>query len=273
MADDTKDGELDRSRVQAPEACALDRDAAPSSAGVASHVHAVTATENARAAPEPVARSRTRTFDTSDNEVARALREQYTPQARSYLRRFAEHRVHMMRANGRPCPPPKEYAVELVHDAYVDTLIGERAWDHERVSLVEHLRGVITSRTSNEIKTGRKYTSLEAPIAANENDDATDEPVTLADRLHASSGDLTALRVAALLTRTCAELRAATDDRDCNRILHQWENGIVEREDVMLLTELDATAYRRARDRLFYLADNLPDELRQLVRDYLRSAS
>jgi hypothetical protein len=221
----------------------------------------------------PVASSRTQTYETSDDELARLLREQFTPQLNTALRRYAEYRARMVRAAGRACPPPPQYARELVHDAYADTWCGERTWDPERCSLVEHLRGVIDSRTWNEIKSPRQYASLDARPIANDNEDrAGDERLALADTLSSSAGDISTVALPALVARTCHALRQAAKERDCIDIVRAWELGFIERDEICALIGIDEAAYRRARARLLYIAGDLPDELRQLVRDYLRSA-
>lgn len=274
MPDDTQDGELDRPRVYAPETSALEHDAAPASSGAALHVRVVTDIDDTQA-PHPVTCSRTRTFETSDAEIEHALRTQCTPQVLNELHRYAYQQARIMSQYARSCPPPRQYARELVHDAYADTLCGDRTWDPRRVSAFDHLRGVIDSRISHEIRAARRYTSLDAPPVANDNDPHSNNVApALVDRLAgASSGDASSLLLAGHMVLTCQELRQATNDRDCLKVLRAWERGFVERDEVIELTELDPAAYGRARKRLLYLANDLPDELRQLVRDYLRSAS
>ncbi len=229
--------------------------------------------DSAAASPELVASSRARTFETCDDELARALREQFTPRVNTELRRHAEYRARMVRAAGRTCPPPPRYARELVYDAYADTWSGERAWDPTRCSLAEHLRGVIDSRTWNELKSRRQYTSLDARPIANHNEDRVgDDRLALVDKLTAACGDTSSVAFPALVARTCHALRQATKERDCIDIVRAWELGFLDRDEILALTGLDEITYRRARSRLFYLAGDLPDELRQLVRDYIRSA-
>ena len=91
-------------------------------------------------------------------------------------------------------------------------------------------------------------------------------------RKKSSQGDISAVVLPALVARTCHALRQATKERDCIDIVRAWELGFIDRDEILALTGLDEAAYRRARGRLFYLAGDLPDELRQLVRDYIRSA-
>jgi hypothetical protein len=267
-----KDGDgSDRPGGAPPEASALEVTAASSSASM--RVHAMTDVDSAPVSSETVASSRTQTYETSDDELARALREQFTPRVNTELRRYAEYRARMVRAAGRVCPPPERYARDLVHDAYADTWSGERTWDPERCSLVDHLRGVIDSRTWNEIKAPRKHVSLDARRIANDDDDRVGhELLELEDKLPAPYDDISAVVLPALVKRTCHALRQAATERDSLDIVRAWELGFIERDEICALTGLDEAAYRRARSRLLYIAGDLPDELRQLVRDYLRSA-
>lgn len=271
---DTQDGESDRTRVPAPEANKLDRDTSPVSEAVAPDAPTATGGDDVHAAPDPLSRSPTRTFETCDDELARAIREQWTPALVSELRRHAERRARMVRASGRPCPPPRQYARELVNDAHADTWCGDRAWNPKRCSLLDHLRGVITSRTWAEIVAARQNMSLDARPVANDNGGRSgDDRPALVDRLSSSSGDISSVMLPALFARTCDELRRVTNEHDCIAIVRAWELGFFERNEVMDITGLDEVAYRRARVRLFYASGDLPDELRRLFRDYLRSAS
>ncbi|HTR52009.1 MAG TPA: hypothetical protein VMJ10_14945 [Kofleriaceae bacterium] len=228
--------------------------------------------DSAPVSSEPVASSRTQTFETTDDELARALREQFTSRVNTELRRYAEYRAHLVRAAGRVCPPPARYARELVNDAYSDTWSGERVWNPERCSLLDHLRGVIDSRTSHEIQSPRQYSSFDAqPITNDDDDHAGDGRLALAETLPSSSGEAGSVFLPALVARTCHALRQAAKERDSIDIVRAWELGFIERDEVCALIGLDEAAYRRARNRLLYIAGDLPDELRQLVRDYLRS--
>lgn len=263
---ETPDGDgSDRSWVPPPEDTTLETSTTSSS------VH--TTDGRSPVASEPVATSRAQTYETCDDDLTRSLREQFTPLVNTQLRRYAEYRARMVRAAGRVCPPPARYARELVHDAYADTWSGERTWDPERCSLVDHLRGVIDSRTWNEVKPARQYVSLDARPIANDNEDRVgDERAALMEQLSASSGDTSSMALPALVARTCHALRQATKEHDCIDIVRAWELGFIDRHEILALTGLDEATYRRARGRLFYVAGELPDELRQLVRDYLRSA-
>ncbi len=270
---DTKDGDgSDWPAVKPPEAGAHEHEATLTSSSLETSVH--TPTDVDHVPPELMARSRTRTLEAAcDDELARELRVQFTSQLNTELRHHAEYRARMVRAAGRACPPPARYARELVHDAYTDTWSGERAWDPLRCSLAEHLRGVIDSRTWNETKVSRQYTSLDARPIANDNEDrGGDDRLALLDKLSASHEDISSVALPALVARTCHELRQATREHDCIAIVRAWELGFIERDEILELTGLDDAAYRRARGRLFYIAGDLPDELRQLVRDYMRSA-
>jgi len=210
-------------------------------------------------------------------EMRQELAKQWTPQIAIDLQRYAELRASIVKKRGIVCPRLTDYARELIHDAYVDTWSGERSWDHKRYSLLDHLRGVIMSRTWNEVRSARQFVSLDAPAAAssatNENAPSSDDSAALVDRFSSSSGDVGAVAFPAIVERLCNELSQVTEDRDCLVVARAWQRGFIQRDEVMEVTALSEQAYRRARRRLVAASENLPDELRELVRDYLRSAS
>ena len=210
-------------------------------------------------------------------EVLRALREQWTPQVIYDLQLYAEQRARMVRASGRPCPPPAQYARELVHDAHADVWCGVLVWDPSRCSLFIQLRAAIKSRTFTEIKNARRFMSLDVRSANDggpDDDDHSDESIQVRDTGEGEVECVGPVVFPALLARVCAELRqTAYHDHDCLVIVRAWERGFIDRDEIMEITGLDPIDYKRARERLFYASTNLPAELRQLVQHYLRSAS
>ncbi len=206
-------------------------------------------------------------------EVLVALRDQWTPPTVRDLHRYAEQRARMVRVSGRACPPPGQYARELVHDAHADTWCGDLTWDPDRCSLAMHLRGVIKSRTWTEIQKAPRFVSLDGR-PANDSDPADGSPIQVHVALSASSGNVGPVVFPLLVARVCAELhKTAYEHHDCFALVRAWERGFTEREEIMEITGLDPVSYRRARKRLFYASSNLPASLRQFVQDYLRSAS
>jgi hypothetical protein len=222
---------------------------------------------DARDVIDAVARAFRDAADAHLERIRRALGTRLTPELVEEVQAYAEERARLVRECGRPCPRITTYARELIEDAYADTWTGDLAWDPDSCSLATHLRMAIKRRTWREIERSPKFVSLDTK-PSNDNDAA---PVALVDTF-ASSGDISTLRIAALVAQLSDELgRATVGDRDCAAVLRAWQRGLVEREEILLLTGLSANAYKRARKRLMYAASNLPTELRQLVQDYLRS--
>jgi len=202
--------------------------------------------------------------------VRRVLAATLTPELLEDVQRYAEQRAAKVRRTGRPCPRRlNDYARELLDDAYTDTWTGDLAWDPDACSLATHLRMAIKTRTCKEMEKAPRYVSIDANVE-NKNEDGTG-PVPLVDTF-ASSGDLSSIQMAAYVAQVCKELaQASAGDLDCLAVLHAWQRGLVDREEILRLTGLTASAYKRARNRLMYAASDLPTELRQLVQDYLRS--
>lgn len=234
-----------------------------------------TATAGNASTPQQVLEAVERAFreaaDAHLERVRRALTSAMTPQLIEDVEKFAETRAKMVKKTGRPCPRPEHYAKELVQDAYTDTWLGDLAWEPDLCPLDTHLRMAIKDRTRKQVTRAPKHVPIDAPLGSTANEDG--EPVVVAD-VFASSGDLSAIRTAALVGEVCRELAQATAaDLDCLDVLRAWQHGLVERNEVRRFTALSPAAYKRARHRLMYAASSLPTELRQLVQDYLRSAS
>ena len=204
-------------------------------------------------------------------ETLAAFRAQWTPQAMCELLEYAERRARMVRVSGRACPPPAQYARELVHDVHAFTWSGELSWDPNRCSLVTHLRRAIKSRTRHEIDQAARRISLDVHAAAEEREGPK---ITSRDALASSPDAVGPLVFPALVARVCDELHeAASKYPDCVAMLRAWERGVIERDEVLEVTGLDEAAYHRARQRLLYASRTLSSELRRLVQEYLRSAT
>lgn len=208
-------------------------------------------------------------------DVLGALRREWTPQALRNVLLYAKQRARMVRQTGRACPPQKEYARELVHDAHADTWSGELVWDPSRCSLVMHLCAAIKARTWREIQRAARFTSMDEPPATNDDGLTEAEPDDPRERF-SSSPDAAGPAVVfpALIARVCDALRnEARGDPPFLAILGAWERGFTDRDEIMEITGLDKSAYDRVRKRIVYVAARLSLELRQLVRDYLSSQS
>ncbi len=203
-------------------------------------------------------------------EILRALDEQYTDAVRDAAHRYAEQRATRVRRAGWPIP--KNYAEELVHDAFASIWLGARRWDPQRTPLHYQLCSIIKDRTWHEIKRAQQRQHLAFDLVAN--DDALDGEVESALVAGASAGDLSAVVLAALTLRVAEALRQlARDDDEARAILGAWEQGFIEREEVMAVTDLTDHAYDAARQRILRLAKRLPPELREAAHDLLRRVS
>lgn len=216
-------------------------------------------------------------------DVQRALAEQYTDVVKRQVERFAKERALLVRRAGIAIPRLKDYAEELAHDAMVSIWSGARRWA-PTVPLMPHLCNLIKDRTWHEIQRAVRHPRVSFDLAANDSDDALDlEPVVheihpaggdVETSLAASRGDLAPIRIARLAREVVDALRQlARKDDDVRRILAAWELDIFEREEVMVVAELDAHAYDAARQRIRRLARRLPPDLREAALDLLRSAS
>lgn len=202
-------------------------------------------------------------------DVHRALREQYTDDLRKEAKRYAESRMPMVRRAG--IPAPKNYPDELVDDAITDTWLGEAPWDPQSCPLLVHIRGVIKTRTWLEIRRALRFERLSIDVPEDHPTWAKYIEPALA---HASFGDCRAILLCSMTATVCAELRRIDlADVDAHATLECWENGFVERNEVMMLTGLDENSYKAARKRILARAKRLPAELYDVLLDILRRAS
>lgn len=181
--------------------------------------------------------------------------------------RYARQRAVLVRRSGARID--NLYPRELVQDALADTWIGEVVWDPTRCSLLDHIRGVIRSRSWKDAIGARRFRHFcfgtdDSP-AAREVDEA---------QRHGTVGNVSPIVLAGLTASVTSGLqRLAQGDRAATAILGAWAAGLTERDEVMLHTGLSGTEYKAARARLTYLVMSLPQSLREVVRVRLRSAS
>ena len=204
----------------------------------------------------------------------RALAEQTTPELKRQAREYARGRLKLLRWAG--IPVSKVYPRELVDDAHADTWSGVSIWDPSQYSLLEHLRQVIKRRTWLEIRRGRRISVV--PLHEPANDEAISEQIVSEDveraLAEASHGNCSPIVLHAMLARICQELRPQVSrDHEAAAVVQCWEDGAIDRNDVMDFTGLTEAAYERTRQRLLYTIRHLPSELREVAQDLLRSAS
>jgi hypothetical protein len=199
-----------------------------------------------------------------------ALKEQATPELMERLVRYAQTRARMVCRAGRPVS--ETYAEELVHDAHADTRLGLLPWDPFQCErLEEHLGRAIKKRTWKEIRHGLRVPFVALHEAAN---DETVSPHVERALANASQSECNPIMLDSMATTACRQLRLLLPlDHEIAAVMRCWEDGIVERDEVMKLTGLTAAAYKRARRRLRYMSRHLPFELREAAQDLLRCAA
>ena len=185
------------------------------------------------------------------------------------LLKFAQWRVQLMRNAG--IPASNAHARELVDDVHADTCVGDLPWDPVKCKLRVHLIKAIMKRTWQEIRHTHHVSVVLLHEAAN---DETLAPQVEKALSHVPRFDFNPTQMYALAATACQQLRGlAPRDEATAKILKCWEEGHVEREEIMKLTGLSAADYVRARKRLLYASRSLPSELRETAEDLLRSAS
>lgn len=222
--------------------------------------------------------------DTSDDEpvpaspspdVLHAFRDQLTPELIKAARRYARQRAKLVREVRRRIDPL--YHLELVQDALGDTWRGTVRWDPARRSLLDHVRDVIRQRTFNDRRRAGVYQHVSMHHSPVANDEVSMTGLTIEAEMaqaHGSGAVPSPAIVATLLDQVVLELhRLAARDLDARAILGCWAKGITDGSEVMDLTGLAENDYRKARQRILYLARHLPPELRDAAEDTLRSAS
>jgi hypothetical protein len=200
-------------------------------------------------------------------DVRRAIDLQHTADMRKEAKRYAEWWIPMMKSVGVPIP--RRFAEELVHDAITATMLGESdPWDPDSCTLLMHVRGLIKKRSCKEIRHRTRVKRVEIGP-----DTETDVERSLRDA-HGSVGDVSPILLCGLVRSVCTELRTiAPEDRDAASMLECWENGFVEKREVMMLTGFDDEQYKRVRDRILSRRHSLPSHLvRAAHRVFDRSA-
>ena len=201
---------------------------------------------------------------TQQTSSRHAFQEQATPAlSRAALRYARQRTILVRRAGGRI---DNLYPRELVQDALTDTWMGTVSWDPGRCSLLDHIRGLIRSRTWKDATGARRSPHLSVTS------DTTAE-VDTAWR-HATTGSISPVVLAALTASVVRDLRRLADgDPAATAVLDAWRDGLIERDEVMKRTGLAERDYKAARARLAYLVSSLPQSLRETALTHLRSAS
>jgi len=137
-----------------------------------------------------------------------------------------------------------------------------------RCSLLEHLRGLIRSRTWKDATGARQRPHVSI--------DWDEDLITEVDdaHRHGTQGNVSPIVLARVAATVVQDLqRLAAGDAAVTAILAAWEEGLVDRDEVIERTALTDKEYKAARARLTYLVLSLPQSLRESARTVLRGKS
>jgi hypothetical protein len=195
----------------------------------------------------------------------RAFNAQATQATYRAAVKFARFRARLIEMAGKKAD--RAYVQELVHDAFGDTWAGDPPWNPESCSLLDHVRGLIRHRSWKDAQWLRRHPHV--PLSE------CDERAAIRAK---SSHGIDALPQSSpiMLAEMTAEVvgllrRLARGDDEVTRILDAWQDGHVDRVDVMVATGLSPSAYKATRARVAYLVQNLPQSVRDRAIDILRS--
>jgi hypothetical protein len=135
-------------------------------------------------------------------------------------------------------------AEDLVQTAIVKTLDATRTWNHENTALADHLKDVIDSCASIELKHAHKFPALH--IEAEQDRDAIEAEVARAmAHLHRSANAMHAWKKAA-----AALADAARRDAGLRKVLDAYAAGARTRHEVMALSKMTKLGYAAAYARI-----------------------
>ena len=195
-------------------------------------------------------------------EMLEAFERQLTDPVLERLLSFAKRRVEMLvKAGVRRTPKDADM---MVRDAITDTLTRVVRWEPERVSLEQHLRLVMKTRSLNRLRQVKRtpHKSME---------DSVDGEITVAAASAARAArPQETIEINEVAQRVMSTVRErAAGDADVARLLDAYADGCCERGEVIARTGMTATAYVNARRRLDRMLAALPDEIEENVRDTL----
>lgn len=162
---------------------------------------------------------------------------------------------------------------DRIHAAVMKLLDGDRIWDPSRVDLCGFLLGVIASDLTSELRRSKMAPQISIHDArGSREDDYTGErcddsgtesrasvengwPVPLAVE---SVDDAWSLAMSYLHRRTGTDAHLLA-------LLGAWEEGVLQKRDVMKLLNWSASTYKRAYQRLLALAADADENVREAI--------
>ena len=131
-------------------------------------------------------------------------------------------------------------------DALTDTWLGDVTWDPAKAPLDLHLKRVIRSRTSMTMKHLTRFPRVAAHAPR------LDLEREMSDAMEAERTTGPAADLGAFMDGVVGTLyMLGADDDDVLRILDCFNDGLVDRRDILRATKMTATTYHNARRRLF----------------------
>jgi hypothetical protein len=197
-----------------------------------------------------------RTSDTKrDGKWEAAFLAQLTHELADKVAAFAKRRAqYIERKTGTRDP---NLASELYEDALGDTWAGTVTWEPRKASLELHLKRVIKSRTSHELQRIERFPTV-----------AADRPSIGLEREMSCALAVERSRVDPEQTKTRVDdlmeglALLATGDDEVLQLLDCYDRQILDRRDVMRVTDMTATTYHNARRRVMRLVEKLPQDVR-----------
>jgi len=210
--------------------------------------------------------------DTPQQLWRTAYDEQHSPELMHRLFRHVKGLIKFYRRYGLRSTDTVE---DRIHDALTKLFAGSRTWDPSRVDLFGFLAGVVTSDLSTEVERSKlaRMISFDRPTDRRE-DDYSGEVIEEASNAYAEkliNGSypvpLACESTDAAWELALAHLREyAGTEVDVLALLDAYDDGVVEKRDVMKHLRWSAYKYRRAYERLVQLASDAHPDVREAIR-------
>ena len=152
---------------------------------------------------------------------------------------------------------------DRLHTAIVKTLDGTKRWDPTRVDLERHFLGAIASDVSHELERAVKFRHV-ALDAENQNVEELEHETSEALRGAREGKD--EVPKEAWWSIAMAEFRRhAPDDTGVLAIIEAYGHDKLTRRDVMAHAGMSSRQYHAAYQRLVRIAQNIDDDIRDLI--------
>ncbi len=182
------------------------------------------------------------------------------------LGKAANRLVRQMRKLGIPCrakEPGREPGEELIHDAIVSTVLGERTWSGT-YALEAHLRQAMRSIASTEIARRARKPALPMTSDLMTNDTNPDDEKRAFEMSRGAYQQTERPRRAIALVETVnlwfsAVRTRLPDDKQAIRVAQAWVDGHTVREDAITASGLSKPMYEAAKKRIKRVIESLPE--------------